>query len=127
MHEIFSDLVGAYSNLSIVLASIGLLLATSSFISGLQFSRAASIVEGKIHRYNGIITMSLYIVLFVLSIFNNGFRIWPLLGWLSGLSLIFLKLAIVRKRKRRALKYVSWIGGTLVVVWIYLVYSHIPI
>ncbi len=127
MQEVLIDLISIFSNISIVLASIGLIIATSSFISGLQLVKAASRIEGRIHKYNGIATITIYAVLFILSIVNHGFRFWSIIGWLSGLSIVLLKLKIVRGKKKRARKYISWMGACLVLIWLYIVYIHIPL
>jgi len=110
----------------LVLASLGLVLATSSFISGLQLVKSNSVVEGKIHRINGYLSFTLYITLAVLAFAAEGFEWMRLVGWLSGFSLLCLKIAIVRKRSR-AMKYLSWFGGTLILIWLYIVYNHIPL
>lgn len=110
-----------------ILASVGLVIATSSFISGLQLVKAANIVEGKIHRLNGITTIVLYNVLLVMAFIDSGFGIMRLIGWSLGLLVILTKLYIVRGRKRRAYKYVSWMGATLILIWLYLVIIHIPV
>lgn len=120
-------MLGVFSTASIVLASFGLILATSSFISGLQLVKAASIVERKIHRFNGFTALALYVILAVLAFWYEGFGFLRLLGWGSGLGVFLLKILIVRSRKRRAFKYLSWLGGTLILVWLYMVYIHIPV
>lgn len=120
------NILKLFTSVPTVIASIGLIIATASFMSGLQLVRGASRIEKIIHRYNGIATLSLYCVLFILSLINNGFRLAPFLGWLGGWFVIFLKLLIVRKRGR-ALKYVSWVGTTLILIWLYLIYIHIPV
>jgi hypothetical protein len=107
-------------------ASIGLILATSSFISGLQLVRIKSRIELKIHRFNGQASIALFIVLAVWYFVREGFGIWPFMMWLSFLSVILFKLWIVRKR-RKAIRYVSWIGATLIFIWFYIVYIHIPV
>jgi hypothetical protein len=115
-----------FTSIPTIIASIGLIIATSSFMSGLQLVRGASRIEKLIHRYNGIATLSLYGVLFVMSLVSNGFRLMPFLAWLSGWFFIFIKILIVRKRGR-ALKYVSWVGTILILMWLYLIYIHLPI
>ena len=113
--------------IKIALASLGLILATSSFISGLQLVRGTSSgIEGKIHRFNGYVSLSIYIVLTLLSFARSGFNPLTLLAWLSGLGLILLKIRTVRK-KGRFVKYASWIGVSLVIMWLYVVYIHIPV
>jgi hypothetical protein len=117
-----------FSTLPIILASIGLVLATSSFISGLQLVKGANVSERKIHRFNGFATIILYLVLAVFYFRTNGIGVWGVLAWLIGFFVIFLKLSIVHaKNRRRAFKYVSWLGGTLIVIWLILVYINIPI
>lgn len=110
----------------LILASLGLILATSSFISGLQLVKSSSHLEAKIHRFNGYMSITLYVTLAVLSFAGEGFNWMRLVGWLSGFSVLCLKVMIVRKRAR-AMKYLSWFGGTLILIWLYLVYIHIPL
>ena len=120
-------MLGVFSTASIVLASFGLILATSSFISGLQLVKSASMVERKIHRFNGFTALTIYVILAILAFWYEGFGFLRLLGWSSGLCVFLLKILIVRSKKRRAFKYLSWLGGTLILVWLYMVYIHIPV
>ncbi|MFQ5736512.1 MAG: hypothetical protein ACE5GY_06565 [Thermodesulfobacteriota bacterium] len=120
------DMFSVFSNISTVLASFGLVLATSSFISGLQLVKAANIAERKIHRFNGYTTFTIFICLAALSIYGKGASFWSLLGWLFGLGLFLLKIYIVRRRRRRTFKYVSWIGASLILLWITLVFINVP-
>lgn len=119
-----------YSTISTVLASIGLVLATSSFISGMQIVRGTHVnIEGKIHRFNGIVTITFYTILAALSFVNYGFSILSVVGWLFGFFLIFMKLAIVMisRKKRRAFKYVSWLGASLILMWLYIIFINLPL
>lgn len=119
-----------YSTISTVLASIGLVLATSSFISGMQIVRGAYVnIEGKIHRASGIITITIYGTLTALSFINYGFSILSAAGWFFGFFLIFMKLTIVRlsRKKRRAFKYVSWLGASLILMWLYIIFINLPL
>lgn len=122
-----SEFFSLFTSVQTVIASIGLILATASFMSGLQLVKSASIIEGKIHRINGFSSIVLYTVLAVLAFATNGLRIWSDLAWIAGFLVILLKISIVRKRRRRSFKYVSWIGGTLLLIWLFLVYVHIPV
>ncbi|MBI5971138.1 MAG: hypothetical protein HY884_08305 [Deltaproteobacteria bacterium] len=109
-----------------LIASVGLILATSSFISGLQIVKGTrTSVEGKIHRINGVIVITLYVILAARASVINGIT-WNILWWVLGMCVILLKLKIVRT-KGRAFKYVSWLGGTLILIWLYLVYIHLPV
>lgn len=123
----FVSLISILTSVPTLIASIGLILATSSFISGLQLVKSTAIaVEGKIHRANGIIALCLYCTLIVISIFQNGLTL-NLIAWFLGLCVIFLKLTIIRSRRRRTFKYVSWLGGTLFLIWLYVVWVHLPV
>lgn len=119
-------MISLFMETGILLASIGLVLATSSFISGLQLVRGKHLIELKIHRFSGYTSTALYVVLAVLWLGRHGLDAWPIVAWAAGLLTIMLKVYIVKTRPK-AFKYVSWIGGTLVGVWVYIVYIHIPV
>lgn len=116
----------SFITIPLILASMGLILATSSFISGLQLVKSNTIVELKIHRINGYLSMTLFLTLAVLAFAEEGFEWMRLVGWVSGFSVLCLKVTIVRKRSR-AMKYLSWFGGTLILIWLYIVFIHIPL
>lgn len=126
MKAIF-ELLNAFTNFTTLLASIGMVLATSSFISGLQMVKGRGRVERKIHRGNGFTTFIIFAILAIASFVVYGFSLWSIGGWLSGAFIIGLKLLIVHSRSRRAFKYVSWLGASLIVMWLYVVYIHIPL
>lgn len=126
MKAIF-ELLQAFTNFTTLLASIGMVLATSSFISGLQLVKGRGRVERKIHRGNGLITFAIFAVLAVASFITYGLSLWSVGGWLAGAFIIGLKVLIVHSRNRRAFKYVSWLGASLIVMWLYIVYIHIPL
>lgn len=116
-----------FTNVSIILASIGIVLAVTSFISGLQLIRATSAsIEGTIHRANGYLTIILFIVLTLIAISSSMINIAALLLPLTGLAVFLVKLWIVRRHKR-FLKYVSWMGGTLITIWLLLFYVNVPV
>ncbi|MBI5809668.1 MAG: hypothetical protein HZB21_00520, partial [Deltaproteobacteria bacterium] len=99
-------------------------------ISGLQLARGAKrTVDSRIHRFNGYINISIFIILAVLSFRETGLNIWTAIGWPAGLFLILLKLMTVKvsRKKRRAFKYVSSLGGMLILMWLYLLYTHLPL
>jgi len=113
--------------LPLIIGSIGMIIATSSFISGMQLVRTRKkSFEGKIHRINGYTSIALFIILFFLSFIGSGYSLMVLLLWLSGFSIILLKLRIVRKR-RWAFKYVCWFGVSIISMWIYIIYTHMPL
>ncbi|MBE9528123.1 MAG: hypothetical protein IME99_02660 [Proteobacteria bacterium] len=114
--------------LPMIMASIALVLATSSFISGLQLIKGKrASVNGIIHRINGYCSVTLLFSIAVLSFILHGFSGWALFGWLCALGLIALKIWIVRRRARRAFKYVSWIGATMILIWLYVLITNIPL
>jgi len=82
------ELFNAFTNFSTVLASIGLILATTSFISGLQMVKAKGPLERKIHRANGFISFVIFLILAVLSFATYGLSLWSLGGWTAGLFII---------------------------------------
>lgn len=115
-----------FTNLSITIASIGIVLAATSFISGLQLVRAMSVsVEAMIHRANGYLTILLFFVLSLISLSGKTINTVQLLLPLCGLSVFMLKLWIIRRQKR-FLKYVSWMGGALILDWLLVFYVNIP-
>lgn len=115
-----------FTNLSITLASIGIVLAATSFISGLQLVRSTSgSVEATIHRANGYMTVISFILLALLATRSIMTNTAALLLPLFGLAVFLTKLWIVRRQKR-FLKYVSWMGGTLILVWFLIFYVNIP-
>ncbi|TAN63639.1 hypothetical protein EPN18_01830 [bacterium] len=123
-------LISILQYVPVTLASIGLIIATSSFISGLQLIRGTSItIEGRIHRLNGYLSIILYVILAVLGFALSGISLWSVFGWFSGFFIILTKLWIVKKsrKKRRAFKYVSWFGASLTLMWLYMVYIHLPL
>src|SRR3972149_1470671 len=98
------ELINAFTNFSTLLASIGMILATTSFISGLQMVKAKGPIERKIHRGNGFISWTIFLVLAVLSFATFGFSLWGLAGWTAGAFIILLKMLIVHSRKRRGVE-----------------------
>ncbi len=122
------ETIKIFASWGVVLSSLGLVLATSSFIGGLQLIKGASrsSAERKIHRFNGIASLSIYIILAISSLAIYGFGFVALFGWICGLGLILFKLWIIRTR-RRALKYVPWLGACIVLMWLYILYINMQV
>jgi len=109
-----------------LLASLGLILATTSFISGLQAIKSRGSADAKIHKLNGYVTFLIYISLAGLSLGKkDGIGLWPVAAWASGLLIIFVKIWVVRSGK--AYKYASWVGITLIIMWLIIIYTHIQL
>ena len=109
-----------------IVASIGLIMATMSFITGLQTvkrDRGAAVMMVKMHKLDGYVTCQIYLAVAVLSLSNGGFKLWPVIGWIAGLVLIIVKIAVVRNIKFR--KYSSRLGIMLFLSWLFIIYQHI--
>lgn len=123
----YIQIIGILTSGPTLVASIGLILATSSFISGLQLIKGnQSTIEGRIHRINGRFSIIVLAVLILISLYQYGILRWSIFGWVGVMLLIMLKLWIVRKKRGRLLKYASWLGLFLICIWIYIVFNHLP-
>ncbi len=117
-----------FATLGVVLSGLGLVLATSSFIGGLQLIKGLKgSVEGKIHKFNGFSSLLIYIALALSSLVMHGVRPLALLGWVAGLGLILFKLRIIRGRNKRAIRYVPWLGVCILTMWLYLLYINMSV
>jgi len=109
-----------------IVASVGLVMATMSFMTGLQTvkrDRSDAMMMVKLHRFDGYVTCLVYLALAGLSLSNGGMRLWPVIGWIAGLVLIILKILMVRNRKY--CKYASRLGIMLFLSWLFIIYQHI--
>ena len=107
-----------------LLASLGLILATTSFISGLQVIKSKGSVDARIHKLNGYLTILIYLTLAVLSLgAKEMIKLWSVAAWGAGLLIIFTKIWVVRSG--RAYKYASWLGIMLIIVWLIIIYTDI--
>lgn len=114
-------------DINTIIASIGLIMATVSFMTGLQLAKrdkSVSIMMAGMHRINGYITCTVYIAIAALSLNGNGgFRTWSVIGWAVGLGLIAIKIFVIRNE--RYYKYGSRVGLMLFVTWLIIIYKHI--
>jgi len=109
-----------------IVASIGLVMATMSFMTGLQTikrDRADAMMMVKMHKLDGYVTCQIYIAVALLSLSSGGFKLWPVIGWVAGLALIIVKIIVVRNRKY--CKYSSRVGIMLFLSWLFIIYQHI--
>jgi|SRR3972149_335570 len=109
-----------------IVASIGLIMATMSLITGIQTvkqDRGSAVMMVKMHKLDGYVTCQIYLAVAVLSLSNGGFKLWPVIGWIAGLVLIIVKIAVVRNIKFR--KYSSRLGIMLFLSWLFIIYQHI--
>lgn len=86
--------------LPLIIGSIGVIMATSSFISGMQLVRTKKrSFEGRIHHLNGYASIILFAILFLMSFLSSGFDLIAITLWLSGGLVILMKIRIVRRRR----------------------------
>lgn len=113
-------------DLNTIVASVGMVMATMSFMTGLQTvkrDREAAVMMVKLHRFDGYITCLIYLAVAGLSLSHGGLSLWPVVGWIAGLLLIIVKILVVRNRKYS--KYSSRIGMMLFLSWLFIIYQHI--
>ena len=110
-----------------IIASAGLVLATMSFISGLQVVKRDNIfgaMAATLHRFNGYLSCLAYVILATMSLSSpGGTRMWPVIGWITGVVLIVGKVMCVRNPK--LYKYGSRLGLLLFIAWLFIIYKHI--
>lgn len=110
-----------------IIASVGLVLATMSFISGLQVVKRDNILgamSATMHRLNGYLSCLAYVILATMSLSSlSGMRTWSVIGWVVGFLLIIGKVMCVRNEK--LYKYGSRLGLLLFIAWLVIIYKHI--
>lgn len=111
--------------ITLLLASAGLILAIVSFISGFQALKIKGSIDTRIHRLNGYLMFFAYLILAVLSFVKNGITTSSFVSWGVGLTIILTKIWVVRKG--RAYKFGSWLGIMLIITWLIILYTYIPI
>ena len=115
-------------DISLMIGSLGIVLAVSSFISGLQLVKGKrASIEGIIHRTNGYLTVTLFFILAVLAIWSGKVNTASFLAPSFGLGVFLVKLWIIRRGGRRLFRYVSRAGGCLILTWLFIYYHHMPV
>ncbi|MBE9502821.1 MAG: hypothetical protein IME96_01450, partial [Proteobacteria bacterium] len=76
-----------------------------------------------LHRVNGYLTASMYVVLASVSMWKS-FNVYFLLLWLLGLIIHLLKILLARKGL--AVRYGGYFGGMLIITWIVVIFTHLP-
>ena len=119
--------MGRIFDLNMIVASLGVILATMSLITGLHAvkkDKMSAVMIVNMHRMNGYLTCLIYLIVAGLSLAGNGgFRTWPVIGWAAGLGLIAVKILAVRNQK--FYKYGSRLGIMLFIAWLFIIYRHI--
>ena len=113
--------------ISIIIISLGLIFATVSLVSGLQTVRkekADALIIVNMHRLNGYVACLIYLAVAILSIKGSGgLRLWPIVWWIAGLTVIAGKILSVRNQK--TYKYGSRLGTLLFIIWLVIIYTHV--
>lgn len=110
--------------INIIIVSLGLIFATVSLISGLQSVKKAGIMMASMHSLNGYIACLIYLIVAVLSLRKGGdLMMWPIIGWIAGLTVIAGKILSVRNQK--TYKYGSRLGILLFIIWLVIIYTHV--
>ena len=107
-----------------ILASIGFVLAITSFIAGFRMiKKTGHVAEHSMHRINGFLTIACYLILAFLSIIA-GTTFLLIMAWALGLGIHLLKLLFVKKRL--AVRYGGYLGAMLLVTWLTVIFTHLP-
>ncbi|OGW49378.1 MAG: hypothetical protein A2Z50_00420 [Nitrospirae bacterium RBG_19FT_COMBO_42_15] len=111
--------------INIFLASIGLVLATASFLSGMQLiKKDNTAVILKIHRLNGYITFLIFISLALMPLFGKGgIKPWAITAWGAGFGISLFKIWAVKAKK--GYKYGTRLGIILFIIWLAIIYTHV--
>lgn len=105
-----------------LLTSVGFLLALTNLIGGWRVIRNADlVVEARMHRLNGFLTLFIYLVLASLAL-SGGMIFWSTITWGAGLTIYLVKIWIVHTGK--AYTYGSLLGSLLLILWFILIYTH---
>jgi len=107
-----------------IIASIGFIFSVMAFMAGFRMVKSrGSSAERMMHRLNGILTISLYIIVAVFSI-SKGTSGLYIFGWAVGLLIHVFKLYLVRKKL--AARYGGYVGGMILIVWLVVIFTHLP-
>ena len=106
-------------------ASAGFVLAVTTFIAGFRMIRLSEQKEENLmHRVNGYLTVTAFIVVAFLSILSNGATPTSLLLWGGGLGLHLCKLLLVKKKL--AVRYGGYLGVLIMTTWVTVIFNHLP-
>lgn len=113
------------SRMITIIASIGFMISVMAFIAGFRMvkSRRGSRAERMIHRVNGILTITLYIVIAILSMAKGTSGLY-IFGWAVGMLVHIFKLYIIKKGL--AARYGGYVGAMLLIVWLVVIFTHLP-
>ena len=113
-------------NISVItiFSSIGFVCSVITFIGGFRMARRSEHPgESKMHRMNGYITITAYVVLAVLAI-STHLKVWLILAWFMGFLVHLFKVFLVRKGL--AIRYGGYMGAILLMIWLVAIFTHLP-
>ncbi|MBI5560331.1 MAG: hypothetical protein HY883_03560 [Deltaproteobacteria bacterium] len=106
-----------------LLSSIGFIFAVMTFVGGFRTVRKTEHHESLTHRVNGFCTFVLYIIIATVSI-SRGVDVFYSLAWFAGFVPHLFKIFLVRKGL--AVKYGGYVGTILLIIWLTIIYTHLP-
>ncbi|MCK4846475.1 MAG: hypothetical protein KAS88_02300 [Deltaproteobacteria bacterium] len=107
-----------------ILASIGFICSIITFIGGFRMVRKTDHHgEPQMHKMNGYITVIVYVMLATLAV-SLHFKVLLILAWFIGFCVHLFKLFLVKKGL--AVRYGGYMGGMLLIVWLVVIFTHLP-
>ena len=107
-----------------IIASIGFIFSVMAFMAGFRMVKSRGVrAERMIHRVNGYLTISLYVVVAVYSISKGSAPLY-LFAWAVGGLVHIFKLFIIKKGL--AARYGGYVGAMLLIVWLVVIFTHLP-
>jgi hypothetical protein len=110
--------------LDTIVASMGFTISIVTFIGGFRMIRKTDHeAEALMHKVNGYLTISLYVIVALVSI-NADSRSFVLALWVTGLIIHLLKIPLARRGL--AVRYGGYMGGILLMIWLAVIFTHLP-
>lgn len=98
-------------------------MAVITFVAGFKLARRKYRSEGTMHRMDGFIVIAFYLVIAALCI-ADGTSVMYLLAWILGFLIHLLKIFVVQKKLGP--RYGGYVGTLLMIVWLTLIFTHLP-
>ena len=107
-----------------IIASIGFIFSVMAFIAGFRMVKSRSgRAERVMHRINGILTIAFYVIIAIFSI-SKGTSAFFIFGWAVGMLVHIFKVYVVKKGL--AARYGGYVGAMLLIVWLVVIFTHLP-
>ena len=112
------------SQLLTIIASVGFILSVMAFMAGFRMVKSrGGRAERMMHRINGALTIAFYVIVALFSI-SKGTSALYIFGWAVGMLIHIFKLYVVRKGY--AARYGGYVGAMLLIVWLVVIFTHLP-